>query len=61
MYTIGEHLLFHLKSKHREYILLELQVVEKQVLKKPNTVQMIDARPAKLSDEILQRVQIGQL
>ena len=50
MYTIREHLLFHLQSKHLEYILSELQVVEKQVLKQPNSVQMIDARAAKLSD-----------
>ena len=34
----------------REYIPSELQVVEKQVSKEPNSVQMIDARPAKLSD-----------
>ena len=33
-----------------EYILSDLQVVEKQVLKEPNSVQMIDARAAKLSD-----------
>ena len=40
-------------SKHREYILSELQTVEKvkkQLLKEPNSVQMIDARAAKLSD-----------
>ena len=37
-------------SKHREYILSELQTVEKQLLKEPNSVQMIDARVAKLSD-----------
>ena len=35
---------------HREYILSELQAVEKQLLKEPNSVQMIDARAAKLSD-----------
>ena len=38
MYTIREHLVF------------DLQVLEKQVLKEPNSVQMIDARAAKLSD-----------
>ena len=40
-------------SKHREDILSELQTVEKvekQLLKEPNSVQMIDARAAKLSD-----------
>ena len=40
-------------SKHREYILSKLQTVEKvekQLLKEPNSVQMIDARVAKLSD-----------
>ena len=31
-------------------ILSELQAVEKQLLKEPNSVQMIDARAAKLSD-----------
>ena len=40
----------YLYSKHREYILSELQTVEKQLLKEPNSVQMIDARAAKLSD-----------
>ena len=33
---------FSLVIKHREYIPSELQVVEKQVLKEPNSVQMID-------------------
>ena len=40
-------------SKHREYILSQLQTVEnveKQLWKEPNSVQMIDARAAKLSD-----------
>ena len=40
-------------SKHCEYILFEVQKVEKvakQLLKEPNSVQMIDARAAKLSD-----------
>ena len=32
------------------YILSELEVVEKQVLKEPNSVQMINACAAKLSD-----------
>ena len=50
MYNIHELLLFYLYSKHREYILSELQTVEKQLLKEPNSVQMIDARAAKLSD-----------
>ena len=44
MYTIREHLLFHLKSKHREYTPSELQVVEKQVLKELTSRQMIDPR-----------------
>ena len=40
-------------SKHWEYILSELQTVEKvekQLLKEPNSVQMIDACTAQLSD-----------
>ena len=40
-------------SKHREYILSELQTVEnveKQLLKEPNLVQMIGTCAAKLSD-----------
>ena len=41
---------FYLYSKHREYILSELQTVDKQLLKEPNSVQMIDARAGKLSD-----------
>ena len=42
MYNIRKLLLFlYLYSKHREYILSE-----------PNSVQMIDARAAKLSDYI---------
>ena len=49
MYNIGE-LLFHLYSKHHEYILSELQAMEKQLLKEPNSVQMIDACAAKLSN-----------
>ena len=48
MYNIHE--LFYLYSKHREYILSELQTVEKQLLKEPNPVQMIDGCAAKLSD-----------
>ena len=32
------------RSKHREYILSELHVVEKQVSKELNSVQMIDTR-----------------
>ena len=50
MYNIRELLLFHLQSKHHEYILSELQAVEKQILKEPNSVQTIEARAAKLSD-----------
>ena len=52
MYNIRELLLFCLYSKHGEYniILSELQTVEKQLLKQPNSVQMIDVRVAKLSD-----------
>ena len=53
MCNIRELLLFFPYSKHREYILSELQTVEKvekQLLKEPNSVQMIDARAAKLSD-----------
>ena len=50
MYNIRELLLFHLYSKHREYNLSELQAVEKQLLKEPNSVQMIDASAAKLSN-----------
>ena len=49
MYNVREPL-FRLQSKHHEYILSELQAVEKQLLKEPNSVQMIDARAAKLSD-----------
>ena len=36
--------------KHREYILPDLQTEEKQLLKEPNSVQMIDPHTAKLSD-----------
>ena len=64
MYNIRELLLFYVYSKRGEYILSELQTVEKQLLKEPNSVQMIDARAAKLSDYSypeLQEVQIGQL
>ena len=50
MYNIRELLLFYLCSKHCDYILSKLQTVEKQLLKEPNTVQMIDARAEKLSD-----------
>ena len=50
MYTSHKHFIFHLLSKHREYIPSKLQVVEKQVLKEPNSVLMIDVRAAKLSD-----------
>ena len=49
MHNIRE-LLFTCNQKHGEYILSELQAVEKQLLKEPNSVQMIDARAAKLSD-----------
>ena len=50
MYNICE-LIFYLYSKHREYILSKLQTVEKQLLKEPNSVQMIGAlHIAKLSD-----------
>ena len=54
---------FYLYSKHREYILSELQTVDKQLLKEPNLVQMIDARAGKLSDYSypIKKVQIGQL
>ena len=41
---------FFLYSKHPDYILSELQAVEKQLLKEPNSVPMVDARAAKLSD-----------
>ena len=50
MYDIRGLLLFYLYSKHRDYILSELQIVEKQLLKELNSVQMIDVRAAKLSD-----------
>ena len=50
MYNIRELRLFYLYSKHREYILAELQTEEKQLLKGPNSVQMIDACVAKLFD-----------
>ena len=50
MYSIRELLLFYLYSKHHEYILAELQTVEKQLLKESNSVQMIDGRAAKPSD-----------
>ena len=50
MYSLREVLLFFLYSKHRDYILSELQTVVKQLLKEPNSVPMIDARAAKLSD-----------
>ena len=49
MYTVREHL-FHLYSKDCEYILSELQVVEKQVLKKTISVHVIDVHAEKLSD-----------
>ena len=55
---------FYLYSKHHKYILSQQQTVEEQLLKEPNSVQMIDARVAKLSDYTaiqLQKVQIGQL
>ena len=48
--TYVNFFLLYLHSKHRKYILSELQTVQKQVLKEPNSVQMIDARAAKLSD-----------
>ena len=50
MYNIRELLLSYLYSKNCEYILSELQTVDKQLLKEPNSVQMIDAYAAKLSD-----------
>ena len=50
MYYICEVLLFYLYSKDREYILFESQIVQKQLIKEPNSVQMIDARTAKPSD-----------
>ena len=53
MCNIRELLFFFLYSKHHEYILSELQTVEKvekQLLKEPNSVQMIEAPTAKLSD-----------
>ena len=34
MYNIRELLLFYLYSKHRKYILSELQTVEKKLLKR---------------------------
>ena len=49
MYTIREYLHFTC-NQNIENIFYSLQVVEKQVLKEPNSVQMIDARSAKLSD-----------
>ena len=63
MYDVRERLIFNLHSKYREYILSELQTVEKQLLKEPTSVQMIDAHVAKLSDYsiLLQKVQIGHL
>ena len=52
MYNIHELLLFTyiVYSKHHEYILSKLQTVDKQPLKEPNSVQMIDARAVKLSN-----------
>ena len=50
MYNIRKLILFPLSSKHCDYILSELKTVEKQLLKEPNSVQMVDARTAKLSD-----------
>ena len=37
-------------STQRDYILTEFQTVEKQLVKEPNSVQMIDTHAAKLSD-----------
>ena len=45
MYNLREVLLFFC-----DYILSELQTVEKQLLKEPNSVPMIDPHVAKLSN-----------
>ena len=49
MYNIGELLFLPVLKTWRIY-LSQLQTVEKEVLKEPSSVQMIDARAAKLSD-----------
>ena len=49
-FDLGSNRASNFKSADREYILSELQTVDKQLLKEPNSVQMIDARAAKLSD-----------
>ena len=50
MYNIHELLYFYLYSKHCKDILSKVQTVDKQLLKEPSSVQMIDACTAKLSD-----------
>ena len=47
---IHELLLLYLYSEQHEYILSGLQTAEKQLLKEPNSVQMIDVCIPKLSD-----------
>ena len=63
MHNIPELLLFYLYLKHCKYILSELQTVEKQLLhvKEPNSVKIIDAQAAKLSNYSypITKVQIG--